>query len=32
MIELTYRPRGVCSQLIYIAIDDAGQTIEDVAF
>ena len=32
MIELTYRPRGVCSQLIYVAIDDAGETIEDVAF
>lgn len=32
MIEINYRPRGVCSQLIYVALDDSGETIEDVAF
>ena len=32
MIEIDYRPRGVCSQLIHVELDDAGTTIQNVAF
>lgn len=32
MIELDYRPRGVCSSNIHVELDDSGKTIERVAF
>lgn len=32
MIQHSYRPRLVCSQLIQVALDDTGTTIEDILF
>ena len=32
MIEYDYIPRGVCSRIIHVELDDAGETIENVAF
>lgn len=32
MTELNFRPRGVCSQLIHVELDDTGETIQDVSF
>lgn len=32
MVELNYRPSGVCSQLIHLELDDDGETIQNVSF
>lgn len=32
MIELDFRPRGVCARMIHVELDDAGKTIENVSF
>ncbi len=32
MHTFTYRPKGVCSQLIHVGISDDGTTIEEVSF
>ena len=32
MIEYDYIPRGVCSRIIHVELDDSGETIENVAF
>lgn len=32
MIELDYRTRGVCARTIHVELDDAGTTVERVAF
>ena len=32
MKSYDYVPRGVCSRLIHLSLDDAGEVIEDVSF
>ena len=32
MIHYDFRPRGVCSRVIHIELDDQGKTIQGVAF
>ena len=32
MIELDFKPRGVCARMIHVELDDAGKTIEAVSF
>ncbi len=32
MIEIDFKPRGVCSTRIHVELDDTGETIERVAF
>lgn len=32
MIELDYKTRGVCARSIHVALDDAGEHIQDVSF
>lgn len=32
MIELDYRPHGVCATSIHVELDDSGKTIEGVSF
>lgn len=32
MIELDFKPHGVCARMIHVELDDAGKTIEAVSF
>lgn len=32
MIELDFKPRGVCARMIHVELDNAGKTIENVSF
>lgn len=32
MIELDFKPRGVCARMIHVELTDDGQTIEKVSF
>ena len=32
MIELDYKPRGVCARMIHVELSDDGSTIEHVSF
>lgn len=32
MVEIDFTPRGVCSKRIHVALDDSGETIEQVSF
>ena len=32
MVEIDFKPRGVCSTRIHVELDDTGETIERVAF
>lgn len=32
MIELDFKPRGVCARMIHVELSEDGQTIENVSF
>lgn len=32
MIDLDFKPRGVCARMIHVELSDDGSTIENVAF
>lgn len=32
MVEIDFKPRGVCARMIHVELDDSGTTIENVSF
>ena len=32
MVDIDFKPRGVCARNIHVELDDAGETIENVSF